>query len=73
MNYTDKNPAVIKSILNQLNKDDFIAEALKIKSLLLDFNLTEENANLRFMFLNLYKWCRCTYKIKYYRNGISLD
>lgn len=65
MSFTNKNPAVIKSELNQLNKVDFIANAIKIKSLLLELDFTEKNANLRFMYLNLYKWCRCTYKTKF--------
>lgn len=61
----NSNPAVIKSVLLQADKTQFIFHAREIKSILLDFDLTEKNANERYKFLNLYVWCRIVYKKKY--------
>jgi hypothetical protein len=61
----NSNLAVIKSVLSQADKAQFIFHAREIKSILLDFDLTEKNANERYKFLNLYVWCRTVYKKKY--------
>jgi hypothetical protein len=64
MNY-NVNPAVIKSQMLQMNKTDFIACAIEIKSIITAFDFNEKTANKRFMFLNLYVWARTIYKKKF--------
>ncbi len=61
----NSNLAVIKSVLLQADKTQFIFHAREIKSLILDFDLTEKNANLRYKYLNLYGWCREVYRNKF--------
>lgn len=61
----NSNLAVIKSVLLQADKTQFIFHAREIKSLILDFDLTEKNANLRYKYLNLYRWCREVYSNKF--------
>ncbi len=64
MNY-NVNPAVIKSQMLQMKKHDFVACALEIKTIIINFDLNEKTANKRFMFINLYVWARCIYKKKF--------
>ena len=54
MNYFNQNPAVIKSKMLSMDKENFILKAKEIKSTLLDFELTKQNTNERFALLNLY-------------------
>ena len=65
MNYFNQNPAVIKSKMLSMDKENFILKAKKIKSTLLDFELTKQNANERFALLNLYIFCRKIYLSKF--------
>lgn len=65
MDYINTNSAVIKAQLYQMNEQDFICSANEIKQLILDFDLTIYNANLRSKYLNLLRWCRRTYVIKF--------
>ncbi len=68
MSYFNQNPAVIKSKMLSLDKENFILKAKEIKSILLDFELTKQNANERFALLNLYVWCCYNYRKKYIYN-----
>lgn len=61
----NSNLTVIKSVLLQADKSQFIFHAQEIKSILLDFDLTEKNANLRYKYINLYSWCRVVYRNKF--------
>ncbi len=65
MSYFNQNPAVIKSKMLSLDKENFILKAKEIKSILLDFELTKQNANERFALLNLYIWCKKIYKNRF--------
>lgn len=65
MSFYINNPAVTKSILLKMNKQEFVIQAQIIKTILLEFELTERNANQRFMYLNLFIWCRSVYKKKF--------
>jgi hypothetical protein len=56
------NPAVIKTILAQLPKDQFILHARFIRR---QAFISEAGSNRRAMFFNLYRWCRVHY-IRYH-------
>jgi hypothetical protein len=56
------NPAVIKSILSNLPKDQFILHARFIRRKAFT---NVPGTNLHAMFVNLYRWCRATYRVKY--------
>jgi hypothetical protein len=56
------NPAVIKSILSSMPKQEFILHARFIRRKA--FN-SEHGTNRRAMFFSLYKWCRIYYYRKF--------
>jgi hypothetical protein len=56
------NPAVIKSILSNLPKDQFILHARFIRR---QIHKSVPGSNRRAMFVNLYLWCQ-----KFYKKGI---
>lgn len=64
MNF-DNNLAVIKSTLSRMKKDEFILQALEIKSNFLSLDYENENLNLKYKFKNLYDWCGVFYRKKY--------
>jgi hypothetical protein len=64
MNF-DNNPAVIKSTLSRMNKNEFIETALEIKNNFLSLDYEIENMNLKYKFKNLYDWCKAFYRKKF--------
>ena len=56
------NPAVIKTILAQLPKDQFILHARFIRR---QAFVSEPGTNRRAMFVNLYIWCRFNYRLRF--------
>lgn len=56
------NPAVIKSILSQLPKEQFILHARFIRR---KAYTTVPGTNLHAMFVNLYRWCRFNYRLRF--------
>jgi hypothetical protein len=52
------NPAVIKTILAQLPKDQFILHARFVRR---QAFISEPGSNRRAMFFSLYRWCRVYY------------
>jgi hypothetical protein len=56
------NPAVIKSILSNLPKDQFILHARFIRR---KAYTTVPGTNLHAMFVNLYRWCRSNYRLRF--------
>ncbi len=56
------NPAVIKSILSNLPKDQFILHARFIRR---KAYATVPGTNLHSMFVNLYIWCRFNYRLRF--------
>jgi hypothetical protein len=56
------NPAVIKSILSNLPKDQFILHARFIRR---KAYTTVPGTNLHAMFVNLYIWCRFNYRLRF--------
>jgi hypothetical protein len=52
------NPAVIKSILSRLPKDQFILQARFIRR---QIPKAVPGSNRQAMFINLYQWCRVFY------------
>jgi hypothetical protein len=52
------NPAVIKSILSRLPKDQFILQARFIRR---QIPKAVPDSNRQAMFINLYQWCRVFY------------
>ncbi len=68
MSYFKENPAVIKSKMLSMDKQNFILKAKEIKSVLLDFDLTNQNANERFALVNLYIWSKKIYKNRFLWN-----
>jgi hypothetical protein len=56
------NPAVIKSILSNLPKDQFILHARFIRR---KANTTVPGSNLHAMFVRLYLWCRSHYRQRF--------
>lgn len=63
MDYKKTNPAVIKSMLMQMDKQTFIKHAKEIKT---NFLNAEVQTNERAMFLNLYNFC-----VNYYLAGFK--
>lgn len=61
MDYTTINPAVTKVMLMKMDKETFIKHAKEIKQLWISTEVTLETMNLRYMYLNLYRWCRSWY------------
>ncbi len=64
MNF-DNNPAVIKSTLSRMNKNEFIETAIEIKNNFLSLDYENENMNLKYKFKKLYDWCRVFYSKKF--------
>lgn len=56
------NPAVIKSILSQLPKEQFIIHARYIRR---QVHKLEPGTNRRAMFVSLYQWCCCHYRSRF--------
>lgn len=64
MDYKNTNPAVIKAMLIQMDKQTFINHALEIRHLLIH---AEVGTTYRAMLLNLYSFCRHHYKCIFYK------
>jgi hypothetical protein len=56
------NPAVIKSILSRLPKDQFILQARFIRR---QIHKSVPGSNRHAMFINLYQWCRLNYRLRF--------
>ena len=57
------NPAVIKSILSSMSKDQFILHARYIRR---QAFVSESATNKSAMFFSLYHWCRIYYRQQYF-------
>lgn len=57
------NPAVTKSILYTMPKEEFLQEFIKIRKHYLE---ASENTNNHFKYANLYNWC-----LNHYRNKLQ--
>ena len=62
MSYYHSNPAVIKAQLSQLSQEQFITQALVIRSTLFQLPFSPSAKSNYQRFLNLYKWCRVFYR-----------
>ena len=62
MSYIHSNPAVIKKQLSQLPQQLFIAQALIIRTTLLQLPFSQSVKSHYQRFLNLYLWCRVFYR-----------
>ena len=62
MSYYHSNPAVIKAQLSQLSQEQFIIQALVIRSTLFQLPFSQSAKSNYQRFLNLYKWCRVFYR-----------
>ena len=62
MSYYYSNPAVIKKQLSQLSQEQFITQALVIRSTLFQLPFSPSAKSNYQRFLNLYKWCRVFYR-----------
>jgi len=56
------NPAVIKSLLSSMPKDQFVLETEKIKQTVPKF---PEGSTKRSMYVKLYQWCVRHYKSRF--------
>jgi len=65
MDFKKTNPAVMKSMFLQMDKETFIANMELLNEKLLNIEVTAKNANYRYALLNLYKWCIDIYFTKF--------
>ncbi len=56
------NPAVIKSILSSMPKEEFYRHARFIRR---KAYATVSGTNLHAIFVNLYRWCRLNYRLRF--------
>ena len=62
MSYYHSNPAVIQAQLSQLSQEQFITQALVIRSTLFQLPFSSSSKSHYQRFLNLYSWCRACYR-----------
>ena len=62
MSYYYSNPAVIKKQLSQLSQEQFITQALVIRSTLFQLPFSPSAKSHYQRFFNLYLWCRVFYR-----------
>ncbi len=65
MDFKKTNPAVLKSMFLQMDKETFVINANALKSELLSIEISFKNANYRESLKRLYLWCKTTYINKF--------
>lgn len=69
MDFKKTNPAVLKSMFLQMDKETFIKNALDCQKELIAQPISLQNANYRFALINLYKWLKAIYRKRYICNN----